>query len=254
MHDTLVDENDFVSQETRWLRPELVASWRWLAAMVTIMLGPGIVIGAAYGLTHATGDFMAMIQDRSFIANGAYEAAMLGLFLLVLHRRGWLPDDLRIRIGWMSTLEGFGLLAASYLGLLATGVVLYALSHLFAHSSWLAAALPKLESLHAGSIHLSWVVIIGFTIVNAFYEELVYMSLLFNQCAARAGVRWAVVATVFARLLIHTYQGTSHAAQIGVWALIFAIGYVRIKRVWPLILAHAMVDLISLSALKLVFG
>ena len=254
MHATHEDEGDSLEHGTRWMRPELVASWRWLGAMVTIMLGPGVVLGAAYGLTHETGDFMSMIQDRSFLANGAYEAAMLGLFLLALQHRGWSTADFRLRIGWESTLQGFGLLAISYLGLMASGVMLHALAQIFHHVAWIDGALPKLGALHKGSIHLSWVVIFTFTIVNAFYEELVYMGLLFNQCAAKAGVGWAVAVTIFARMLIHTYQGTSHVVQIGVWALIFTLGYVRFKRVWPLVLAHTMIDLVSLSALKLMFG
>jgi membrane protease YdiL (CAAX protease family) len=254
VNDLFEASDDYIAQpDEPWLRPELVASWRWIAAMVTILLGPGIIIGAAYGLTHETGDFLGMIRDRPFIANGAYEAAMLGLFLLVLKRRGWTPADLKFRISALTTLQGFGLTLITYFTLVVFMMGLLAIVAVV-HPAWIAALTPKLPGLHAGSIELSWPVIITFTLVNAFYEELVYMTLLFNQTAAKAGVAWAVTATIGARLLIHTYQGTSHAGQIGVWAVVFALGYVRCKSVWPLIVAHATIDLISLSALKLIYG
>lgn len=237
----------------RWLRPELVASWPWVSWLVTMMLGPGIVFGFLYGLSHSSGDFIGMMRDRFLISNGAFEASMLGLFLLVLHRRGWRPSDLRVRLGIVSTLEGVLLLIATYLGLLATFFVLLFLAAILQLLPVAQSLLPKLGALHAGMFQLSWPVIIVFTFVNAFYEELVYMSFTFNQVAAKAGPATAVATTVFIRLGIHTYQGTTHLLQIGVWALIFGLTYAFRRSVWTLIFAHACIDLISLGALKIIY-
>ena len=250
----LVTDSPSIEVRSEWLRPELVGTWRFIACVVVVMFGPAIIPAAIYGLHHASGDFLSMFRDRTLILNGAFEAAMLGLFLIVLHGCGWCPADLRIRMGWRSTVEGIGLLFATYLGLMAVMIFLLMLLELIGHASWVNGLVPKFAATGPGVIQLTWPVIIVFTFVNAFYEELVYMGFTFNQVAAKLGSGWALAATVMIRLSIHTYQGTSHAVQIGTWALIFGIAYRWRKCVWPLILAHACIDLFSLGALKILFS
>ena len=71
---------------------------------------------------------------------------------------------------------------------------------------------------------LRWALIAG-TVLNAFYEELVYMGYGFNLWAAKYGPRTAVLFSILARLSIHTYQGAEHLLPIAVWAVIFGVWY-----------------------------
>lgn len=246
-----------VDSDLLWLRSGLIAGWKQVAGTVVLMLGSGIIFGLFYGLRHPAGAFVAMMNDRFLIENGAVEAPLLGLFLLVLHGRGWKPRDLRLRIGWLSTLGGLGLLLLTYLSICIVLLPLVFLTHVL-HGTllggWLSFLTPHGFSIKLGSIHLSWGVIIIFTFLNAFYEELIYMSYLFNECAAKAGPGIALLATILVRLSIHTYQGTEHVVQMGIWSLIFGLWYWSGKKVWPLVAAHAGIDLISLGALKVLFG
>jgi membrane protease YdiL (CAAX protease family) len=240
-----------------WLRPELVAPWGVVAALVFLMLGAGIISGFVYGQTHRSGDFIAMMNDRGLVKNSSIEAPFLGLFLLVLGRRGWTPADFRVRIGWLSSLEGLGLLALTYGCLLGVMMPLLLIAHFLPHSTlgiWAGSIVPHTLPLTRGSIQLSWAVIIPCTVLNAFFEELVYMGYFFNQCAAKLGPWTAVAATILLRLSVHTYQGTEHLLQIGVWSLVFGLWYRFGGKVWPLILAHVIIDLLSLGALKIISG
>ena len=71
-------------------------------------------------------------------------------------------------------------------------------------------------------IHLAWITLLVGTVINAFYEEIIYMGYGFNLWAAKYGPRTAVLFSILARLSVHTYQGTEHLLPIGMWAVIFA--------------------------------
>jgi membrane protease YdiL (CAAX protease family) len=231
-----------------WLRPELVGSAGFVVWVVVVMLGSGIGFAAVYGATHRTGDFLQLLSDRFFLMNTVIEAALLGLLLLVLHRRGWKPSDFRIRLGVISTFQGVAVLVVTYLGIVAVMSPITVLAKMPHAPAWLGALVPKLD-LPPGGLHLNLAFIGVFLLLNAFYEELTYMGFTFNQVASRMGPNWAIVVTVLLRLLIHTYQGASHMLQIGIWALIFGLAYRWIGKVWPLIFAHACLDLISFAVL-----
>jgi membrane protease YdiL (CAAX protease family) len=238
-----------------WLRRELVAPWSRVAGMVFLMLGSGIIYGLIYGHTHRSGDFIALMNNRGLLSNSTIEAPFLGLFLLALYRRGWAWADFRVRIGWLASLEGLGLLMLTYGCLFGVMIPLVLAAYFRPHSSlgiWAGSLVPHTMPLTRGSVQLSWAVLIPCTVLNAVFEELVYMGYFFNQCAAKRGPWAAVAATILLRLSVHTYQGTEHVLQIGVWSLVFGLWYRFSGKVWPLILAHTMIDIVSLGALKII--
>ena len=235
------------------LRPALIVSWQEIVLVMAVMLGPGALFGAYYGLSHPPGAFYLLFNNRFFLINGSYQSAVLAGFLFYLHRRGWKPADFRIRIGFTSSLRGLELLLFTYFGFFVlteiTRVVLWATES--TSFSWVANLfVPHHVPLPPGGVHLSWLVLIVFTVVNAFYEELVYLGYGFNLWAAKYGSRAAFLLSVLARLAVHSYQGTEHVLPIAVWAVIFGVWYRYHRKVWPLILAHLMIDLISFSLLK----
>jgi membrane protease YdiL (CAAX protease family) len=239
------------------IRPELIVPWWEIMAVAVPMLGIGIAVSAYYGLTHPAGSFYLLISDRFFLFNGAFQSAMLAAFFLFLAWRGWRPSDLRVKIGWIASLRGLELLVFSYGGFLAVawfsrfmlwvmGPTPYAfLAHLF---------IPAHLAIPRDGFHLAWATLIAGTVLNAFYEELVYMGYGFNLWAAKYGPRTAVLFSILARLAIHTYQGTEHLLPIAVWAVIFGVWYRYHRNVWHLIVAHMMIDLVSFGQLKVMHG
>jgi membrane protease YdiL (CAAX protease family) len=235
------------------IRPELIVPWWEIMAVAIPMLGVGIAVSAYYGLTHPAGSFYLLISDRFFLFNGAFQSFMLAGFFLYLHWRGWKPDDFRVRIGWIASWRGLELLVFTYGGFLAvtwfSRFMIWAmgsapfgfLTHLF---------VPAHLAIPSDGFHLAWATLVAGTVLNAFYEELVYMGYGFNLCAAKYGPRTAVLFSILARLSVHIYQGTEHLLPIGVWAVIFGVWYRYHRKVWHLILAHLMIDLISFGLLK----
>ena len=239
------------------IRPELIVPWWEIIAVAVPMLGVGISFSAYYGFTHPSGSFYLLVSDRFFLFNGAFQSFMLACFLLYLRWRGWRPGDFRVRIGWMASLRGLELLVFTYGGFFAVtefsrlmiwvmGPTPYGfLTRLF---------VPVHVAIPPDGFHLAWATLVAGTLLNAFYEELVYMGYGFNLWAAKYGPRTAVLFSILARLSVHTYQGTEHILPIGVWAVIFGVWYRYHRKVWHLIVAHLMIDLISVGLLKSMHG
>jgi membrane protease YdiL (CAAX protease family) len=99
--------------------------------------------------------------------------------------------------------------------------------------------------------HLSWGVMVAAMVLNAFLEEIVCTSYAFNQFAAKRGPLFALLLVVLLRMACHTYQGPVHMLGIGAVFFVFGAWYGWRRNVWTIVFAHALIDLASMSFLKL---
>lgn len=243
--------------DSSWLRPALVASWKEFVLVLVIFIGPFVWRSdwsALYGSSH--GFLQRLLSDSLLLSNSAIESGLLALFLAFLHWRGWTKTDFKIKVGGSSTPQGIGLAILMGLGnaltVLGALVVLFLLQNRYAQFvPFLAANTPTVEP---HSIHLSWMILLGSMILNAFFEELICIGYVFNQLAAKEGPRIALVLTVLVRMSCHSYQGFVHMLGIGAVFLITGLWYWRTRNLWPLIFAHALADSVSLALLKMKFG
>jgi membrane protease YdiL (CAAX protease family) len=240
-----------------WLRPELLRSWGEFVLMAAVALAIPIWSSTRAAFQGSSHDFMQMIaSNHTLIRECAWEATFLSFFVLYLAWRGWKPADLRIRIGWQSSAQGIALLIASevavVVALFAAMGIGYALEN--THHPFVSFVLSFSPHLPPHSIHVSWPVILVSMTVNAFLEEITCMGYIFNQLAARCGPGAALFVTVFLRVACHTYQDPFHLAAIAVLFSIYAAFYWYARKLWPLIFAHLLLDIISVSALKLMRG
>jgi len=240
-----------------WLRPELVAPWWKIIYIIGVMLGVGIILGAVYSTRHPSGAFYQRFSDYYFLRNAAFESGFLALFLFFLYYRDWKLSDFRLHIGWWTSLCGIGLFLLTMLGVYLVNHTTNVLFHHFrgtALGDCLALFVPKRPNIALHSVPLYWVTIVAVTLLNAFYEELVYMGYVFNQWAQKFGAGKALAFTSFLRLIVHTYQGTEQLLPIALWSLLFGVWYRYQGKLWPLILAHFLIDLLSLGLFKLNYG
>jgi membrane protease YdiL (CAAX protease family) len=163
---------------------------------------------------------------------------------------------LRIRIGFFPTLRGLELLVFTYGGFLAVAEFSRFMIWVMGPTPYEFLAqlfIPVHMIVPPNGIHLAWITLLAGTVLNAFYEEIVYMGYGFNLWAAKYGPRTAVLFSILARLSVHTYQGTEHLLPITVWAVLFGVWYRYHRNLWQLIFAHLMIDLLSFSQLKLYY-
>jgi membrane protease YdiL (CAAX protease family) len=239
-----------------WLRPVLLRSWTEFVIVAALLMALPIRSSTSAALQGSSGDFVQLLLNNNHLLGTIFvEAALLSVFLFYLHWRGWRPADFRLRIGFLSSVQGLGLLAAAYLAAMLTLFTMIGLAYEFNASSHFSSFLVKMTPhITRGSIHVSWAVVIVSMVVNAFMEELVCMGYIFNQLAARWGPGVALAITVFLRAACHTYQDPIHLAGIVALFSVFGAGYWYMRKLWPLVLAHMLLDIGSISAIKLLLG
>ena len=246
-----------VSAPSPWLRPELVASWREIALVLAVVVGPfaGRSTWAAWHGS-ASSYLTLILSDSRLLSTAAIESVLLALFFVFLQWRGWKISDFKIRPGWRSTLQGALLYFPAQIGNAATVLglffLIFALQHIHSHfANFLIANAPPLKSQ---GIEVGWGVALGSLVLNAFFEELTCTGYAFNQLAAKRGPLFALLLVVLMRMACHTYQGPVHVVGIGVLFLIYGLWYWYTRNLWTLIFAHAVLDLASVAVLKAVAG
>jgi membrane protease YdiL (CAAX protease family) len=248
---------DAAGQRRPWLRPALMAPWWEIALVLVVMLGPFAYSSAYHAIKSTSPDFISqMVSNRAFLHLLIVEGGLLALLLFYLRWRGWTPGDLGIRIDGTGTLLAPLLLIAAGLANIVTAItlriwVIWAAPH---PHGMLAAFTAQAPHIPRHSIEVAWLLIFIGSVVNAFLEEIVFMGYAFNQFAARRGPLFALFGMVFLRMLLHTYKGPLEMLGIASFSFVFGLAYWYLRRLWPLILAHACIDILAFSALKIYFG
>ncbi|MCC5808758.1 MAG: CPBP family intramembrane metalloprotease [Ectothiorhodospiraceae bacterium] len=97
----------------------------------------------------------------------------------------------------------------------------------------------------------SLLLIIGVMLFTGFYEELLARGFLLSRCRRLLGGVWAPVlvsSVLFG--LGHVYQGWTGVLQTTLVGIVFARLAIHWGRLWPLILAHAGLNSLSLILLR----
>jgi membrane protease YdiL (CAAX protease family) len=240
-----------------WLRPALMAPWWEIILVVSVIIGFSTFMSSWQALHGSNQNYMAeLLTNGRMIHTILIECAILGLLFVHLHWRGWRPADLEINPTWRSSGQGLLLIPAMAIAnstiVVAGFLILYATQSQYGHFSAFVAANGPHIKLH--SVHVSWVAVILALVINGFFEEITCMGYTFTQLAARRGPFFALVVTVLLRMSCHTYQGPVHALGIGAAFLVSGLVYWWTRNLWPLILAHIIVDLLSFGIVKLWFG
>lgn len=150
--------------------------------------------------------------------------------LAILRRRGW---NFGLRPTVLQTAAGMALMfgASLLIGML------YELTQALTKTDPAAATTMKST--------LTWPVLILFTLVNPLYDELFLVA--YNVEAAKdSGAAFAISLSAFVRFVCHLEQGPVSAVTILPLGLVFAAVYWRWRRLWPLVVAHAVMDFLGM--------
>lgn len=181
----------------------------------------------------------APITNQALLRTALYEVAILVVLALFLRARGWTLQRLGLAPSWRDSGLGVALAVAAYLG--------YALLWIVTLALW-----PRVGQV-ASATHLiggalGWPNVLLISLVNPVFEELFACGYLMAALRERAGVTAAINASAALRVFCHFYQGALGVLGIVPMALLFAYWYARTARLWPLIVAHAILDLAGLAA------
>jgi len=214
----------------------VVVSWAFgLPIFASIMsLGPEGGTGAATGGALVF-DNMALM---SILVFELVQSAFLIWFLRV---RGWTLEKFGLAISWRGTGMGWLLLLGTYL--LAMGAQYLAE---WALPQQMAAAV---QSYPAADPKVSMQLVFLTSTVNGIFEELFVAGYIITALSATRGMWTAINVSTVVRLLYHLYQGPLGVVIIVPLGLLYGYVYARTRQLWPLILAHVLIDIIGLSQL-----
>jgi membrane protease YdiL (CAAX protease family) len=243
--------------KTPWLRPELIAPWWEIVLVLAVMLGPFVYSSTHYVLTNGSDNYLSlMLTNHKFLGLIATESCLLAVMFGYLRWRGWKPSDFRIHLDWMGTVEAPVVALGAFLtNFFVVAVLIFLVLWLAPHPGGMVKAfIGQAPKILPHSIVVSWFFIVAGPFINAFLEELVFMGYGFNQFAAKRGPFFAVGVMVLLRMLLHTYQGPVHVIGIGAFSIFFGLAYWLLRRLWPLIMAHAVINIFSFATIKILFG
>jgi membrane protease YdiL (CAAX protease family) len=203
----------------------------WLVLIAAFALPMSSSFAIAYRLA-AHPDARLVTSDGERLVSSALQLAVLGFVFFISRARGWSIRQLGFHPNWRQTIIGVLLFIAVVLiiGGVAAGTIML---------------VPN--SLHhrpSVAIGLSFVGILATGIINPVFEE-VFLCGYVIQRLAKKGAGVAIGFSVLLRSLCHVHLGVAVLGPL-VAGLVFGYLFWRNRQLWPLIVAHSLVDFLAL--------
>jgi len=203
-----------------------------------------IVVTMAFGYFAFVSIFVALHPhagplhtNRSLIVLCVYELVLMAFLFPFLRIRGWTFSKIGLDPTWRDTGRGILLFFA-----------IYAVWELV----WIATvALAPETAQRMSETHIITQVIPATTIVangmiNPLFEEVFVCGYVMTALRKEGHTWFALNASVAIRLLYHLYQGPLGVLSIIPMGLMSGYWYARTGRLWPIIVAHAAMDMLAM--------
>jgi membrane protease YdiL (CAAX protease family) len=214
-------------------RPQLLEVFIVTVLTVGLMLGRWWWRGATATTTYA-------FTDRHLYTLVGYEVVLAAVLVPILRRRGWDPVAIAGSPAPVDLLRGLGLLLGAYA---SYAFVWICFAELTPYTASVLAADRPFTGAAAGLL-----AIVLLTLINPVFEELLWLGYFVQRLQPRIGWRAAALVSVALRFAVHTYQGSLAVLGILPIAVVFTWYYIRTRRLWPVVAAHACIDAIGLVA------
>ncbi len=89
--------------------------------------------------------------------------------------------------------------------------------------------------------------LVAVTVLNALFEEFLWLGYAVPALASRLGLEAACVVSIGLRTSIHLYQGAMAFVGILPMAVIVTLYFARTRRLWPVVVAHVVIDAVGLA-------
>ena len=161
------------------------------------------------------------------------EISILIVVGCVLHIRGWRLRLLGGRLTWQFALAGIPLFLWYMLLYWGTGIAIVLI-----YPDAAKMRLPMM--IHSASPAL----LLLFVCINSVFEEFMVAGYVI-QALEDHGAAFAITASTLIRFSYHLYQGPIATISILPLGLLFGYVYWRWRNLWPLVVAHTIMNIIS---------
>jgi len=155
-----------------------------------------------------------------------------------LRVRGWTLAKFGLSVTARETLWGLGLFAGVWALTIAVQVVAQLAFGFDMHAAM--GRYPKVGNLGMQVVFVA-------SAVNGVFEELFVAGYVITVLRQLRGVWTAVNVSTALRMLYHLYQGPLGLITVVPMGLLFGHVYARTGRLWPLMLAHVLLDIVGLA-------
>ncbi len=209
-------------------------------AAATGLLLPVLLMAGATAATTTDGSAGPIALTNAELLGGLLIELLLTATVGVwLWRSGWRPHrDATRPFEPQDVTRGLGLWVAAILSVMGWALVCRLL--------WPGLLTISEQTQIIGTPHV--LVSVAFSIYNALFEELLWLALGI-AAFRRFGLATAATVSVALRLLAHAYQGPLALVTILPIGIVFTIYYLRNRRLWPIVVAHAFQDILALTLL-----
>ena len=207
--------------------------------LVVVTWAFGLPIFASIMSLGAPGSDAPVFNNAELLGTLIFEVIQLGFLSWFLRIRGWTLEKFGLSFSWRGTAVGVVLLAMTFglvLGAQQVAMLLFDFDLKAA-----AARAPKVDP--ALSMQLVFLV----SVVNGIFEELFVAGYIITSLTARRGMWTAINVSVVVRLLYHLYQGPIGILTVVPMGLLYGYVYSRTRQLWPLMVAHVLLDIVALS-------
>ncbi len=182
---------------------------------------------------------VAVFNNAQLLGIIIFEVIQLAFLAWFLRIRGWTLEKFGLSFSWRATGWGIVLLALTYAVTLGAQ---YIAQIIFNYD--IAAAIARAPKVDPD---LSMQLVFLVSVVNGIFEELFVAGYIITALTERRGMWVAINASVVVRLLYHLYQGPIGVLTIVPMGLLYGYVYSRTRQLWPLVVAHVLVDMIGLT-------
>jgi uncharacterized protein len=204
-----------------------------------------VVVSIAFGLFTA-GSLRHVLYDygKPAITTGhlrsvfAYEVVALPVLWFFLRQRNWTLARLSVNPLGRDIPVGVGLSVVTYIAY---------------YVSWQLAVLAAPDLMRSvysmplvvERLDIAWVTLVA--LLNPIFEETFLCGYVVNSISTVRSPTVAVNVSIGIRVLYHLYQGPLAVVGVLPVGLVFTWYFARTRRLWPVIVAHAIFDFLGLA-------
>jgi membrane protease YdiL (CAAX protease family) len=206
-----------------------------MAVVLVLTVGTMLLGSVSVGDSEQTS---TAFTDQGLVGLVGYEILLVMSLVPWLSARGWSPRVVAGPPAPRDVAVGVGL----WLGTLAISATVWVIVGVLQPEALSAISdAPRLQ----GAVSASAVVIAS--VLNPVFEEFLWLGYIMPGFSPRLGRRGAAALSVALRVSVHAYQGPWALLTILPIGVLFTWYYGRTRQLWPVIVAHVILDVVGLA-------
>jgi membrane protease YdiL (CAAX protease family) len=132
------------------------------------------------------------------------------------------------------------------------GVILFIAFYAIWTVVWIAtiklspSTAERMSETHIVSLAIPLPTVIAVGLINPLFEEVFVCGYVMTALHRKESLWLALNVSVAIRLLYHLYQGPLGVLSINPFGLVAGFWYARTGRLWPVIVAHSIIDVVGM--------